>query len=237
MAILETASDGSWGQDKRAPDMRNRSSIALKLVKYGCLSLATALAVFLAGFLVFLVKIERSDSHHLRQADAIVALTGGAERISDAVDWLRNGNGGRLLISGVARDVTRDRLAQKAPGIREWLRCCIDLGHAARTTVGNAKETRHWVEAHGYRSLLVVTSSYHMPRALVELRRQLPSIELVPAPVVTEKLKAMDFWQHPALLRIIGLEYAKFVVAYARASLTPGRPMAEISDATTRRRA
>jgi uncharacterized SAM-binding protein YcdF (DUF218 family) len=237
MAILETAGDGSWGKDKRAPELRSGLSVLIKLLRYGTLSLATAALVFAGGFVFFLQGLERTDAPHMKRADAIVALTGGAERISDAVDRLRNGNGARLLISGVAYDVTRERLAGKAPSVREWLRCCIDLGHAARTTVGNAKETRHWAALNGYRSLIVVTSSYHMPRAMIELKRQLPDVELYPAPVVTEKLKALDFWRHPELLRTIGLEYAKFIVAYVRASLTWTRPAGEISDASNRRRA
>ncbi len=236
MAILDTAGNGSWSKDKRGPGLRGGASLALRLLKFAALAALTTAVVFVSGFLLFLHGLERTDAPHVGRADGIVALTGGAERITDAVDWLRGGNGARLLISGVAHDVTREHLAQKSPAVREWLRCCIDLGHAAQNTVGNAKETRHWVSTNGYRSLIVVTSSYHMPRALVELRRQLPGIDLVPAPVVTEKLKAMDFWRHPGLLRTIGVEYAKFVVAYVRAGLTPARPLGEISDATTRRR-
>jgi uncharacterized SAM-binding protein YcdF (DUF218 family) len=236
MAILETAGDGSWGKDKRTLGRRSGLFVLIRLMKYSALSLATAAIVFASGFLFFLQGLERVDSAHVRRADGIVALTGGAERITDAIDWLRNGNGARLLISGVARDMTRERLASRAPAVREWLRCCIDLGHAARTTVGNAKETRHWAAQNGFRSLIVVTSSYHMPRAMIELKRQLPDVELFPAPVVTDKLKALDFWRHPELLRTLGLEYTKFVVAYLRASLTWARSPGEISDASNRRR-
>jgi uncharacterized SAM-binding protein YcdF (DUF218 family) len=235
MAILETAGGGSWDKDRRAPRRGGALAVLLFVVKGGVLCLGTVVLALCGGFLVFLHHLDRADAPQVHRADGIVALTGGAERISDAVDWLRHGNGARLLISGVARDVTRERLAQKAPAVREWLGCCIDLGHAAQTTVGNAKETRHWAGANGYRSLLVVTSSYHMPRAMVELRRHLPDVELHPAPVVTEKLKGLDFWRHPDLLRTIGMEYAKFLVAYARASLTSTRPPGEISAASNRR--
>jgi uncharacterized SAM-binding protein YcdF (DUF218 family) len=237
MAILESAGNNSWGKDRGAPSPRGRGSLLLRLMAYAVIALISASAVFAAGFFFFIHSLARAETDQMRPADAIVALTGGAERISDAVDWLRGGKGQRLLISGVAHDVTRERLAQKAPQVRDWIRCCIDLGHAARNTVGNAKETRYWVAANGYRSLIVVTSSYHMPRAMVELRRHLPGVTLIRAPVVTEKLKAMDFWTNPGLLRTIGVEYAKFVVAYARASLTPARPMVEISAVSSQRRA
>jgi uncharacterized SAM-binding protein YcdF (DUF218 family) len=236
MAILDTAGNGGWDKDKRAHGLRGPTGMAGRMAKWTAwLSLGSACAASL-GFLLFLYAIERAEPPHLRKADAIVALTGGADRITDAVDWLKTGSGRRLLISGVAQDVTRDQLAQKAPAARDWLKCCIDLGRAAQNTVGNAEETRRWVQSHGYRSLVVVTSSYHMPRAMLELRRHMPGIDFIAAPVVTEKLRAMDFWQHPGLLRTIGAEYAKFVVAFARASLTAAPPMDDISATSIQRR-
>ena len=43
-------------------------------------------------------------------------------------------------------------------------------------TRGNAAETAEWARAHQVRSLIVVTSAYHMPRALAELGRDLPDV-------------------------------------------------------------
>jgi uncharacterized SAM-binding protein YcdF (DUF218 family) len=241
MAILETVGDDGWGKGRfkgqGAPRGNGGASMIRRMLIALGLGMLTSVLLFMAGFVLFLNSLTRVDAGHMPKADAIVALTGGAERISDAVDWLKGGRGQRLLISGVAHDVTRERLAQKAPQVRDLIHCCIDLGHAAQNTVGNAKETRHWVTSHGYRSIIVVTSNYHMPRAIIELERQLPGIALVRAPVVTDKLKAMDFWTNPSLLRTIGTEYAKFVVAYVRAGLTPGRPMVESSGIAPGRRA
>ncbi len=42
------------------------------------------------------------------------------------------------------------------------LACCVDLGHTARDTIGNATETRDWAADHHYVSLIVVTSAYHI---------------------------------------------------------------------------
>jgi uncharacterized SAM-binding protein YcdF (DUF218 family) len=237
MAILDTAGDGRWGNDGRQPSVLAARSLALLLLKAAALSATTAVLAAGLGFLYFIYTLERSEPRTVRKADGIVALTGGADRIGDAVQRLAQGGGRRLLISGVGHEVTAETLAARSPDLRRWLRCCVDLGHAARNTVGNAKEIRYWAASHGYRSLLVVTSSYHMPRSLVELRRQLPDIELIPAPVVTARFQAMDFWQHPEVLKTIGLEYMKFLAATARAALTPARPMGEISDSANRRRA
>lgn len=231
MAILDTAGSGGWRKGGGA----SARPLAVRTLQWLAAAAAAGAACVALGFLVFLWSLARTEPGALRKADGVVALTGGVDRISDAVRWLSVGGGSRLLISGVAHDVTAEQLAAKAPAMRPWLRCCVDLGRAARTTVGNAKEIRHWAQANGYRSLLVVTSSYHMPRAMVELRRRLPDLDLVPAPVVTAKLQDMDFLAHPGLLRTIGVEYLKFLVAYVRAALTPLRPSGETGLTANRR--
>jgi uncharacterized SAM-binding protein YcdF (DUF218 family) len=191
---------------------------------------------FALGFLLFLLNLDRKEPTDLARADGIVALTGGASRIPDAVEWLSHDRGKRLLISGVGVSTSLERLVQQTPPLKPWLGCCIDLDHQARNTVGNALEARRWAYAKGYQSLIVVTSSYHMPRAMLELQRHMPEMTLIAAPVVTERLQVMDFWQDPHLLRTVGLEYGKFLVAYARARLTTPAALDDITVSANRRR-
>ena len=203
-----------------------------------CLGIAgLGLLVAIGGFFSFVHSLSRAEPASLPRGDAIVALTGGADRIPDAVGWLAQGHGERLLISGVSTQTSVDQLAQKSPRLKAWLTCCVDLDHQARNTVGNAEETRRWARGKGYRSLVVVTSSYHMPRALLELRRHMPETQFIAAPVVTERLQGLQYWQDLPLLRLLGQEYAKFLVAYARASLTSPAPSDDITAHTHRRRA
>ena len=115
-----------------------------------------------------------------RNADGIVVLTGAAFRISDALELLAAGHGKRLLITGV-NPLTRSReIARLVPEHQRWFTCCVDLDHSATNTIGNAIETRRWVKARGFKSLIVVTSNFHMPRAMAELAHQLPDVTLVP---------------------------------------------------------
>ena len=61
--------------------------------------------------------------------------------------------------------------------------CCVDIGYEAQDTPGNADETMHWAADQGFSKLIIVTSSYHMPRSLTELGRVMPDVRLVPYPV------------------------------------------------------
>ena len=74
---------------------------------------------------------------------------------------------------------------------------------------------------HGFRSLIVVTSAYHMPRAMAELGHQLPGVKLIAFPVVTEKMRNEQWWSHPATTRLLISEYAKFILAMVRMRVSP----------------
>ena len=62
--------------------------------------------------------------------------------------------------------------------------CCVDLGHEAVDTRSNADETANWVRTHGYGTVRLVTSDWHMARAALELRHALDgTVEVIPDPV------------------------------------------------------
>jgi uncharacterized SAM-binding protein YcdF (DUF218 family) len=97
------------------------------------------------------------------------------------------------------------------------VRCCVDFDRSLNT-LGNAVETRRWTEAKDFHSLIVVTSNYHMPRALIEIGHQLPSVTLVPFPVVTDKLRT-ESWGTMVTARLLLLEYVKYIFANIRIRL------------------
>jgi len=86
--------------------------------------------------------------------------------------------------------------------------------------VGNAQETKRWADRRSIRSLIVVTSNYHMPRAMAELARQLPDVDLIPFPVVTDNVRT-DRWWDPATAKLLLTEYLKYIVAQVRMRLEP----------------
>lgn len=157
------------------------------------------------------------------RADAIVALTGpSAERVNAAIRLLEQDKGQRVLISGVNREVRRQELRALTPGSNRLFNCCVDLGFEAEDTVGNAQEIAAWADAKAYDSLIVVTSDYHMPRALTEIRAAAPGIELTPYAVETPSLDNSRWWRAAVTARRMTLEYMKYLAALARATVGGG---------------
>jgi uncharacterized SAM-binding protein YcdF (DUF218 family) len=177
-------------------------------------------ALLALGFLWFVLRMPTDEVPLERNADGIVVLTGGASRILDAVELLAAGHGKRLLISGVHRGTTTGEIARTVPEYSRLLACCVDLDYSAVNTVGNAVQAKHWVKRRGFRSLIVVTSSYHMPRTMLELAWQMPDVELIPYPVISEKMRNEPWWTG-ASMRLLLFEYAKYLLAQVRTRLEP----------------
>lgn len=188
----------------------------------GFLTMAACLAgalVLAGGFLWFVSKIATEEVSLDRDADGIVVLTGAAARIPDAIELLAGEHGKRLLITGVHRAISAKEIARLTPLYTKYFTCCIDLDRSALNTFGNALETKRWAHDHNFMSLIVVTSNWHMPRALVELQHQLPEVRLIPFPVMSVKLKTEPWWQSLDTARLLFGEYLKYLLALTRMRL------------------
>lgn len=192
----------------------------LRLLTFGGLLL---LLIATLGFIDFANGIPRSETPVAGSADGIVVLTGGASRIVDAVELLAAGRGKRLLISGVNPTTTPGELTRVNPDFERLLDCCIDLGHEATNTIGNAVETGRWTREQNFRSLIVVTSGWHMPRALIEIENELPEVRLIAYPVVSERMREDPWWSDAPTVRLLLIEYVKYVATFVRVRLDPAR--------------
>jgi uncharacterized SAM-binding protein YcdF (DUF218 family) len=171
------------------------------------------------GFVGFLSQLRGAETKPGRNADGIVVLTGGSSRVSDAMELLADGYGKRLLISGVHPTNAVSDISRSLPDNQSLLGCCVDLDRSAVNTRSNAAETRRWAHERGFKSLIVVTSNYHMPRAIVELSHAMPDIALIPFAVVGEKWRDDPWWTSGTTLRLLISEYVKYVAAELRVRL------------------
>ncbi len=170
------------------------------------------LGLFTIDFLLFAQRAATLKPDPATQGDAIVALTGGSGlRIAEGVKLVSEGRGGHLLISGVHPDVTMADLIALAGGDPAVWDCCVTIGHAAETTLGNADETAAWAYENGYRDLILVTSDYHMARSLLVLQDAMPDITLEPWPVRTVIDPSHLFTDFRSLKGVF-LEWAKWRV-------------------------
>lgn len=209
----------TWHEGAAMGRVPQRRRVGLRAAVLPCGLAAGGLftLAFMAGFLVFVAALARQERHPEGRTDGIVALTGGAQRIGDAIDLLAAGYGRRLLITGVNERTSREEIARLNPTQRQLISCCVDLDYRARNTIGNAIETRRWMRTHHFRTVAVVTSNYHMPRTLIELDHALQDGDrIVPHPVVTGGFDADTWWHSPPVAKLVASEYVKFLASWVR---------------------
>jgi uncharacterized SAM-binding protein YcdF (DUF218 family) len=177
----------------------------------------TFLIPFAGGYVWFSRQIVYQEVTQIKKAEGIVVLTGGADRVSDGLKMLSEDYAERLLITGVSAGTSASDISKKFPNYRDAIECCVELGYKAQNTAGNAEEALAWVKSHGlHKSLIIVTSNYHMPRTLIEMKASLGPIELIAYPVIPERLKGRFWWNSLDMSRLIFVEYVKFGLAYIR---------------------
>ena len=182
--------------------------------------LATVILVALAYALAFglWVSLLPATPDATPQADGIVVLTGGGPRLDTVVALFEKGTGQRLLISGAGKATTREILKNVTHGGARF-ECCADIGYAAEDTHGNADEAAAWVHSHEYRSVIVVTSRYHMPRAMREFSSVMPDVTLLPYPVDQGGIDLSGWWRHPRTVLLLHREFDKYLASVAVTTL------------------
>lgn len=194
-----------------------RTAVKTRRIKSAVFRLALVAGILLiVGFAGFIWLLPGQQVPLDRNADGIVVLTGGTSRVTDALELLAAKHGKRLLITGVNPGTTTGEIARQFPDYDGLLTCCVDLDYSALNTRGNAVDTREWAIAQDFHSLIVVTSAYHMPRALAEIAHQLPNVTLVPYPVVSDRLRIEPWWSNGSTTRLVLSEYLKYLFAKVR---------------------
>lgn len=172
--------------------------------------------IYVGGFLVYIAEYQRVASPFFTQADAIVVLTGGPDRIAEAVRLLTERHAGHLLISGVNEQTDEDDLVRTVPALQKFLACCVTIDRDALNTRDNALQTLAWTKQNNFRSIILVTAHAHLPRALFELRVSGGADLQVSPWRVGGPSNPEDWWRDTNTLRAMVTEYTKLIGSVGR---------------------
>lgn len=194
-----------------------RRSLRLRILRYLVLALAVLALLDMISF------ANRADKASLTapdtsNADAVVALTGGGARIARSAEIAQDLNV-PLFVSGVNPDVASEDVARAAGVDETYFDCCVTLGRQARTTAENGKEAAAWAREHGHDQIVLVTSSYHLERALLELQRAMPEASLIGYAVISPTIRSKNWWMDFRSAKRMTLEWAKWRVVHVRETL------------------
>ena len=179
--------------------------------------LLTCIILWIIGLVIFGYSINHLTSNYTEKTDAIIALTGGRNRISEAVKLLNKKLSNRLFISGVASGVNLKNILQ-TQNLHPTPASTIELGYSAEDTIGNAQETAEWVKKNNIKSLRLVTSNYHLNRAIIEFKHFMPQVKIIAHPAYSERIEN-KWWTSWQTFSLIGKEYNKLIYAFIKYKL------------------
>lgn len=192
-----------------------------KITKPILVLLSIIMLAWFIGFLFFISSISKHPDDNESMTDAIVVWTGWNCRVSTGIDLLSKGLSSKLFISGIKGGypilmLDRCQTSYNSNDLQHSMRQNLDhihLGRDALTTVGNSIETSRWVRDHNLHSVRLVTTGIHMPRSMIEFRRVMPDIEVIPHPVSLDHFDHRRWYRNGKVFYICALEYTKFLMA------------------------
>ena len=144
--------------------------------------------------------------------DGIVVLTGDKNRISEGINILKKSSSQRLLISGVNKKISNSvikSLYANDTETRQLFNCCIHFDKISKNTFENSRETYFWARDQNLKTLLIVTSYYHIPRVKLEFSRFFQKDSLYYKSVKVAKDDESDI--SIEIIRKIIFEYIKYL--------------------------
>lgn len=191
------------------------------------------ITVVVAAFFIAMVQHFAHSARHFvseyntteaifRDYTGIVVATGGDGRIQAGLGLMLEAKAPRLLISGTGIGVRKAdiiRIANHqnkfdASRLDQIVSCCVDLDTASNT-LANAQEAAQWSRQHNLTQLILVTSDFHMPRALRVFRDTMPNRVIIAHAVPTTWLQpnqygAAPWWKTSRRIEIISREMLKY---------------------------
>lgn len=187
--------------------------------KAALIACAILFAVFISGLQYFVLNLPSQKNGQATRSDGIVVITGGQQRLDTGLHLLANGVASKLLISGVGTGLNKVILANDLrlnKKQRDMLICCAELEFSATDTRGNAIAAKKWIETNKLSSFYLVTANYHMPRARLAFKYEMPYIRIHYWPVNPIDLHLSGWWKKPRLIKLLAREYIKFLAEFIR---------------------
>lgn len=160
-----------------------------------------------------------SDVRGCNKADVIIAVSGGdtTARTQAAIDLYKHGWAPKLIFSGAAADklgpsnaaVMRDYATKQ--GIP---RSVISIEDSSETTSQNAENTKDILVEQGVTSAIVVSSSYHQKRVLIEFQTRAPAVQFRAHPAGSDNQWSVWWWTTPYGWYLALSEVFKIIVLY-----------------------
>lgn len=169
--------------------------------------------IWLGGFIIFQQYIRKHQEDLVSKTDAIIVLTGGQNRIVEAVRLYNEGLADMLFISGVGQNVDIKTLEKQNNTMIVRDLHQVYLGKEATNTFQNAIEVSEFIRRHNLKSIRLVTSYYHMPRSVVQILRFNPDLTIIEHYVYSKNV-SKRWWKRPKSFFLIASEYHKFVAVY-----------------------
>lgn len=155
-------------------------NISIIIKNFFSIVIFSAFLFLIVAFASHIHALSVLEQTEFKSVDAAIVLTGGPDRLTVAANLLSSGVTKHLLISGVGGRADLDDLVRVAPALAPYASCCIELGHQAQNTRGNAEEAALWARARNFKSLAIVTAGFHLPRAMLEVGAAIPDRTLYP---------------------------------------------------------
>jgi uncharacterized SAM-binding protein YcdF (DUF218 family) len=193
----------------------NRTSFFLILI--------LTLGYFFLGLFEFKEKILSLQKYSNTLNSNIVILTGGSNRIKDGLKIINNVDkftkaNSKILISGTGKGFTKISLKKMLTSNfnLKLLECCIELESISKNTYSNASETYKWVNINNINRFILITSNYHMPRAILEFKNKMPNLEIFTYPISPKNHDIKNWLSSSETFSLIFIEYSKLLIASLR---------------------
>ena len=181
---------------------------------------------FFIELYIFKEKILSIDKYESTKESNIVILTGGSNRIKDGLKIINKFNNTnnlhfKILVSGTGKGFTKLSLRNilNADFDLKLLDCCLELESVSKNTFSNATETFKWATRNNIKQFILITSNYHMPRALLEFRNKMPNIKIFTHPITPKKHDINKWLSSTKTFSLVLKEFSKFLIASFRIKL------------------